>query len=152
MDTFFNLCHEIVPERTLRIPPDPTSTAKGLIFHLPLQPSSPIRILRLTLTIGDCPPYRSPSTIPGSRGQGRQGQRRVGCRRRLGQSAETTKFWSVVSQRVLGHVFHSPPLSVGSGPKLFTEDLALIELPPRRSTGIASRAMWLISVHFDLFQ
>ena len=42
--------------------------------------------------------------------------------------SEITKFWSVVSQRVLGHVFHSPPLSVGIGPKLFTEDWALIEL------------------------
>ena len=42
--------------------------------------------------------------------------------------SEITKFWSVVSQRVLGHVFHSPPLSVGTGPKPFTEDWALIEL------------------------
>ena len=42
--------------------------------------------------------------------------------------SEITKFWSVVSQRVLGHVFHSPPLSVSTGPKLFTEDWALIEL------------------------
>ncbi|KAH9164038.1 hypothetical protein EDB89DRAFT_2078307 [Lactarius sanguifluus] len=31
-------------------------------------------------------------------------------------------------QRVLGHVVHSPPISVGIGPKLFTEDWALIEL------------------------
>jgi hypothetical protein len=33
-----------------------------------------------------------------------------------------------VSQRVLGHVVYAPPISVGTGPKRFTEDWALIEL------------------------
>lgn len=41
---------------------------------------------------------------------------------------EVTKSWSTESQRVLGHVVHSPPISVGISPKLFTEDWALIEL------------------------
>jgi hypothetical protein len=38
------------------------------------------------------------------------------------------KHWSTVSQRVLGHVVYAPPISVGTGPKQFTEDWALIEL------------------------
>ncbi|KAH9164036.1 hypothetical protein EDB89DRAFT_2142029 [Lactarius sanguifluus] len=41
---------------------------------------------------------------------------------------EVTESWGTVSQRVLGHIVHSPPLSVGVGPKLFSEDWALIEL------------------------
>ncbi|KAI9438817.1 hypothetical protein H4582DRAFT_2146717 [Lactarius indigo] len=41
---------------------------------------------------------------------------------------EVTKSWSIESQRVLGHIVLSPPISVGIGPKLFTEDWALIEL------------------------
>ena len=41
---------------------------------------------------------------------------------------DITKHWSAVSQRVLGHVVYAPPISVGTGPKQFTEDWALIEL------------------------
>ncbi|KAH8989861.1 hypothetical protein EDB86DRAFT_3104234 [Lactarius hatsudake] len=41
---------------------------------------------------------------------------------------EVTKSWSTECQHVLGHVVYSPPISVGIGPKLFTEDWALIEL------------------------
>jgi hypothetical protein len=41
---------------------------------------------------------------------------------------EVTKFWSAERQRVLGHISHSPPISVGTGPGRFTEDWALIEL------------------------
>ncbi|TFY76251.1 hypothetical protein EWM64_g7761 [Hericium alpestre] len=41
---------------------------------------------------------------------------------------DTTKHWSAVSQRVLGLIVHSPPISVSIGPKLLTEDWALIEL------------------------
>ncbi|KAF8954752.1 hypothetical protein BDZ97DRAFT_1908028 [Flammula alnicola] len=41
---------------------------------------------------------------------------------------EVAKYWSAESLRVLGHVAHSPPISVGTGPKRFTEDWALIEL------------------------
>lgn len=41
---------------------------------------------------------------------------------------DITKHWSMVSQRVLGHIVHAPPISVGTGPKKFTEDWALIEL------------------------
>jgi hypothetical protein len=42
--------------------------------------------------------------------------------------SEITKCWSVMRQRVLGHIVHSPPISAGTGPKCFTEDWALIEL------------------------
>ena len=35
---------------------------------------------------------------------------------------------STENERVLGHIAHSPPISVGIGPKRFTEDWALIEL------------------------
>ena len=41
---------------------------------------------------------------------------------------EVTKYWSAENQRVLGHVAYSLPISVGTGPKSFTEDWALIEL------------------------
>jgi len=35
---------------------------------------------------------------------------------------------STVSQRTIGHVFYAPPISVGTGDKLFTEDWAFVEL------------------------
>lgn len=41
---------------------------------------------------------------------------------------DITKHWSTASQRVLGHVVYAPPISIGTGPKQFTEDWALIEL------------------------
>ncbi|KIL61734.1 hypothetical protein M378DRAFT_187503 [Amanita muscaria Koide BX008] len=41
---------------------------------------------------------------------------------------EVTKYWSAESQRALGHIAYSPPISVGTGTKCFTEDWALIEL------------------------
>ncbi|KIK80949.1 hypothetical protein PAXRUDRAFT_763789 [Paxillus rubicundulus Ve08.2h10] len=41
---------------------------------------------------------------------------------------EVMKNWSAESQRVLGHVAHSPPISVGTSPKCFTDNWALIEL------------------------
>ena len=41
---------------------------------------------------------------------------------------EVTMHWSAEGRRVLGHVAHSPPISVGAGPKHYTEDWALIEL------------------------
>ena len=41
---------------------------------------------------------------------------------------EATKYWSEESQRILGHIAHSPPFAVGTGTKRFAEDWALIEL------------------------
>ena len=41
---------------------------------------------------------------------------------------EVKKLWSADSQRILGHIAYSPPISVGTGNKHFTEDWALIEL------------------------
>jgi len=38
------------------------------------------------------------------------------------------KFWNAESDRILGHVLYSPPISVGTGDKPFMEDWALIEL------------------------
>jgi hypothetical protein len=32
------------------------------------------------------------------------------------------------STRILGHIIHAPPISVGTGDKCFTEDWALVEL------------------------
>jgi hypothetical protein len=42
--------------------------------------------------------------------------------------SDITKHWSAMSQRVLGHIIYAPPISVGTGPKKFIEDWALIEL------------------------
>ena len=42
--------------------------------------------------------------------------------------SKITKFWSTENQRILGHVVHAPPISVGTGDKRFTEDWALVEL------------------------
>jgi hypothetical protein len=39
-----------------------------------------------------------------------------------------TRFWSVEDRRILGHVLHAPPISVGTGDKHFMEDWALVEL------------------------
>lgn len=39
-----------------------------------------------------------------------------------------TGCWSAESQRVLGHVVYAPPISVGTGDSMFTEDWALVEL------------------------
>ena len=33
-----------------------------------------------------------------------------------------TRFWSIEDQRILGHVLHAPPISVGTGDRCFTED------------------------------
>ncbi|KAH9981982.1 hypothetical protein BJV74DRAFT_895767 [Russula compacta] len=41
---------------------------------------------------------------------------------------EVTKNWSIEEHRILGHIAYSPPISVGTGAKRFTEDWALIEL------------------------
>lgn len=41
---------------------------------------------------------------------------------------DITKHWSTAILRVLGYVVYAPPISVGTGPKQFTEDWALIEL------------------------
>ncbi|KAI0290586.1 hypothetical protein BC826DRAFT_1092484 [Russula brevipes] len=42
--------------------------------------------------------------------------------------SDITKHWSTLSQRVLGYVLHTPPISLATGPKQFTEDWALIDL------------------------
>ena len=42
--------------------------------------------------------------------------------------SQVTKSWSSVTQRVLGHVVYSPPISLSTGVHEFTEDWALIEL------------------------
>lgn len=39
-----------------------------------------------------------------------------------------TNHWSTVNQRMLGYVVYTPPISVSTGPKKFTEDWALIDL------------------------
>jgi hypothetical protein len=41
---------------------------------------------------------------------------------------QVTKYWSEESQRVIGHIAYSPPITVGTGTKPYTEDWALIEL------------------------
>jgi hypothetical protein len=42
--------------------------------------------------------------------------------------ADVTNNWSAESQRILGHIVYSPPISVSTGTNTFTEDWALIEL------------------------
>ena len=39
-----------------------------------------------------------------------------------------TRLWSAESQRILGHVLYTPPISVHTSNKRFTEDWALVEL------------------------
>ena len=41
---------------------------------------------------------------------------------------EVMKQWRRPSQRVLGHIIHSPPITLGAGTEGFTEDYAIIEL------------------------
>ena len=41
---------------------------------------------------------------------------------------EITSFWSTQDQRVLGRILYSPPISLGTGDKSFTEDWAVVEL------------------------
>jgi hypothetical protein len=41
---------------------------------------------------------------------------------------EATKYWSEESQRIIGHVAYSPPITIGTGTECYTEDWALIEL------------------------
>ena len=79
---------------------------------------------------------------------------------------EVMKYWSAESQRILGHVAHSPPISVGTSPKHFTEDWALIELHDEkidweafkgnvidvgtfRSISLGSSSLTIISRHQD---
>ena len=41
---------------------------------------------------------------------------------------DVTKKWSQPSQRILGHIVHSPPITRDTGAEGFTEDYALVEL------------------------
>ncbi len=41
---------------------------------------------------------------------------------------EVTKKWSHPSQRILCHIAHSPPITLGDGTEGFTEDYAIVEL------------------------
>ena len=41
---------------------------------------------------------------------------------------QITKHWTTLSQRIFGFVLYSPPISLATGPKQFTEDWALINL------------------------
>jgi hypothetical protein len=41
---------------------------------------------------------------------------------------ECKKKWSKPSQRVLGHIAHSPPITPSAGIEGFTEDYAVVEL------------------------
>ena len=45
---------------------------------------------------------------------------------------ELTKHWREESQRVLGHIAYSPPITVGTGTEKYTEDWALIELDRKK--------------------
>lgn len=42
--------------------------------------------------------------------------------------SKITKGWSVEDLRFLGHALCTPPISVGTYDKMFTEDWALVEL------------------------
>ena len=46
--------------------------------------------------------------------------------------SDVRKLWSAESQRVIGHIAYSPPISVGTGTTGFTEDWALVELDGER--------------------
>ncbi|KZT23556.1 hypothetical protein NEOLEDRAFT_1163692 [Neolentinus lepideus HHB14362 ss-1] len=45
---------------------------------------------------------------------------------------KTTRFWSTETLRILVHIIHAPPISVGTDDKPFTEDWALIELDDKK--------------------
>ena len=68
--------------------------------------------------------------------------------------SKIAKHWTGLSQRVLGYVVHALPTSVGTGPKQFTDDWALIDIyrdgPVTRLTGMGSRETFFILVRFDL--
>lgn len=42
--------------------------------------------------------------------------------------SDITNLWNLEKDRVIGHVLCAPPITVGAGPKRYTEDWALIEL------------------------
>lgn len=65
---------------------------------------------------------------------------------------EVKKDWHRKSQRVLGHVVRSPPLTFGAGPEGFTEDYALIELDSTRFEGAFEGNKLHIGMHFLLFR
>jgi hypothetical protein len=45
---------------------------------------------------------------------------------------EIAEHWTTPSQRVLGYVVYAPPIAVGTGPKRFTKDWALIDIYPEK--------------------
>lgn len=42
--------------------------------------------------------------------------------------SDVSKVWSQKKDRIIGHVFYSPPITVNVGNKGYTEDWALIQL------------------------
>ena len=61
------------------------------------------------------------------------------------------KHWSAVSQRVLGHVVYAPFTAVGTCPKQFTEEQALIELDRDKINCNNFRGNVVSLGRFDLF-
>lgn len=87
------------------------------------------RYKRLLSQLGEAPADENVSTVSKSR---RTYKERLDKAERtlVGVDAlhsEITKNWTVVEQRVLGHVVYAPPISVATDPKQFTEDWALVE-------------------------
>jgi hypothetical protein len=42
--------------------------------------------------------------------------------------SDITRFWTLETECIVGHILYAPPIAVGSGNKWFIEDWALIEL------------------------
>ena len=67
--------------------------------------------------------------------------------------ADITNNWGAESQRILGHIAYSPPISVITGAKRFTEDWALIELDHDKIDWKTFRGNVIdLCMCFDLFQ
>ena len=64
---------------------------------------------------------------------------------------EVTKHWGEESQRIIGHVAYSPPITFGASTERFTEDWALIELDRDKIEWESFRGNVIDLGMFDLF-
>ncbi|CAG7855266.1 SubName: Full=Uncharacterized protein {ECO:0000313/EMBL:CCA74885.1} [Serendipita indica DSM 11827] len=129
MSLYLHLLRPRIRHQVLILGPQAYQCYQGHGWQNGSEVSNLERYKRLLSQLGEAPADENVSTVSKSR---RTYKERLDKAERtlVGVDAlhsEITKNWTVVEQRVLGHVVYAPPISVATDPKQFTEDWALVE-------------------------